>query len=505
MNKIEKMKAEKDGLDIIHELEKLCELGVENAPPEDIERLRWYGLFYRKRLDGHFMLRIRVPNGILNEAQWRMAAELGERYGRGFIDVTSRQGLQLRWIRLEDVKDVLQKLESVGLSSLQTGFDNIRNIMGCPVAGLDQDELFDTTPIIREINEMIVGNKEFTNLPRKFNISLSGCCEDCAHADINDIGFVPAKKMINGSLGIGFNVKLGGALAPTYQKLAESADVFVLPEQVTAITRAILELYRDHGPREKRTKARMMHLLEEWGMEKFREELQAKVSWKLETAAETESVTSHRGDHIGIHQQKQKGYSFAGLHVPVGRLTSQQLLGSGYLALQYGTGEIRLTAHQDLIIPHISNEMLEEFKDEPLLQELSVTPNSMVRGTVSCTGRQYCDKAIIETKNFALETAIALDQTFSNAAPLNIHWSGCPNSCGQHQIADIGLQGTKAKVDGKVVDAVDIYMGGHLGAQSQLGTLVAAKVPCTQVQDVLSSFIEELQASKKQKSLTAVN
>ncbi|MEW9668420.1 ferredoxin--nitrite reductase [Ammoniphilus sp. 3BR4] len=502
MNKIEKMKIEKDGLDIIHELEKLCELGVENAAPEDIERLRWYGLFYRKRLDGHFMLRIRVPNGILNEEQWRMAAELGERYGRGFVDITSRQGLQLRWIKLEDIKEVLNKLESVGLSSLQTGFDNIRNIMGCPVAGLDGDELLDTTPLIREINKMIVGNKEFTNLPRKFNISLAGCCEDCAHADINDIGFVPAKKRMDGDLAIGFNIKLGGALAPTYQKLAESADVFVLPDQVTTITRAILELYRDHGPREKRTKARMMHLLEEWGMERFREELQKKVTWELSSAAEDVCVTSHRGDHIGIHAQKQEGYSFAGLHIPVGRLTAQQLLGCGYLALQYGTGEIRLTAHQDLIIPHIPNEMLDEFKDEPLLTELSVAPKSMIRGTVSCTGRQYCDKAIIETKNFALETAIALDQKFKDASPLNIHWSGCPNSCGQHQIADIGLQGTKAKVDGKVVDAVDIYVGGHLGAHSQLGTLVAAKVPCAQVEDILASFIEELQASKKADTLS---
>ncbi len=497
MNKIERMKAEKDGLEVIHVLEKLCEMGVENAPPEDIERLRWYGLFYRKRLDGQFMLRIRVPNGVLNEEQWRMVAELGESYGRGFVDITSRQGLQLRWIRLDDVKDILEKLESVGLSSLQTGFDNIRNIMGCPVAGLDQDELLDTTPIIREINDMILGNKEFTNLPRKFNISLAGCCEDCAHADINDIGFIPAKKMINGTLTIGFNLKLGGALAPTYQKLAESADVFVLPDQVVAVTRAILELYRDHGPREKRNKARMMHLLEAWGMERFREELQAKVNWMLPSAAETVSVTSHRGDHIGIHAQKQEGYSFAGLHVPVGRLAARQLLGSGYLALQYGTGEIRLTAHQDLIIPHIPNELLDEFKDEPLLTELSVEPKPIVRGTVSCTGRQYCDKAIIETKNFALETAIALDQKLGDSAPLNIHWSGCPNSCGQHQIADIGLQGTKAKVDGKMVDAVDIYVGGHLGADSQLGNLVAAKVPCTQVQDILASFIKELNATKK--------
>lgn len=502
MNKIEKMKAEKDGLDIIHELEKLCEMGVENALPEDIERLRWYGLFYRKRLDGHFMLRIRVPNGVLNEEQWRLVAELGEHYGRGFIDITSRQGLQLRWIGLNDIKDVLEKLERVGLSSLQTGFDNIRNIMGCPVAGLDSDELLDTTPIIREINAMIIGNREFTNLPRKFNISLSGCCEDCAHADINDIGFVPAKKMINGTQTTGFNLKLGGALAPTYQKLAQSANVFVLPNQIVTVTRAILELYRDHGPREKRNKARMMHLLEDWGMERFRAELQAKVDWELAIAAETVSVTRHRGDHIGIHKQKQEGYSFAGLHVPVGRLTAQQLLGCGYLAMQYGSGEIRLTAHQDLIIPHIADELLDEFKDEPLLKELSFQPQPMVRGTVSCTGRQYCDKAIIETKNFALETAIALDQKHGDSTPLNIHWSGCPNSCGQHQIADIGLQGTKAKVDGKLVDAVDIYVGGHLGADSKLGTLVAAKVPCTQVKDILASFIEELNKMKKEGMLT---
>ncbi len=501
MNKIEQMKAEKDGLDILQDLERIVEQGIENTPQEDVERLRWYGLFYRKRLNGHFMLRIRVPNGILNEEQWRMVVELGEVYGRGFVDITSRQGLQLRWIELKDFPEILSKLEKVGLSPLQTGFDNIRNIMGCPVAGLDGKELIDTTPLIREIDQMIVGNKAFTNLPRKFNISLSGCCEDCAHADINDIGFVPAQKEINGLLVTGFNINLGGALAPTYQKLAEPANVFVWPDQVVSITRAILELYRDHGPREKRFKARLMHLLENWGMERFREELQKKVEWELEPASALVKVTSHRGDHIGIHAQKQSGYYYAGLHVPVGRLTTQQFLSCGLLAAQYGTGEIRLTAHQDLVIPSIPEELVEEFRSEPILNELSIQPKAMLRGTVSCTGRQYCDKAIIETKNFAVETAKILDEQFGDFAPLSIHWSGCPNSCGQHQMADIGLQGTKTKIDGVMVDAVDIYMGGHLGAEPKLGQLVAAKVPCSQVHLILEEFIQKLQESKQAQQL----
>ncbi|WP_134701774.1 ferredoxin--nitrite reductase [Ammoniphilus sp. YIM 78166] len=497
MNKIEQMKAEKDGLDILKDLGHIIEQGIEKTPQEDIDRLRWYGLFYRKRLDGHFMLRIRVPNGVLNEEQWRIVVELGELYGRGFVDITSRQGLQIRWIQLKDFPDILLKLEKVGLSPLQTGFDNVRNIMGCPVAGLDEQELIDTTPLIREIDQMIVGNKAFTNLPRKFNISLSGCCEDCAHADINDIGFVPAQKEREGLHVTGFNINLGGALAPTYQKLAEPANIFVWPDQVVSITRAILELYRDFGPREKRFKARLMHLLEDWGMERFREELQKKVEWQLEPASPLVKVTSHRGDHIGLHAQKQSGYYYAGLHVPVGRLTTQQLLSCGLLAAQYGTGEVRLTAHQDLVIPSIPEEMVEEFRSEPILNELSIDPKSMLRGTVSCTGRQHCDKAIIETKNFAVETAKLLDKQFGGGAPLSIHWSGCPNSCGQHQIADIGLQGTKTKIDGVMVDAVDIYLGGHLGAESKLGQLVASKVPCSQVHDILEGFIQKMQESKQ--------
>jgi ferredoxin-nitrite reductase len=500
VNKIEQIKAEKGGLEVGRDIPRYAELGVEAIEEGDLERLKWWGIFFRKHTPGHFMMRIRIPNGITSAAQLRTIGRIAKRVGRGIADITTRQQIQLRWIRINDVPPILEELREVGLVTLQTGMDNIRNVVGCAVAGLTPNELFDASPVARAFTDTLVGDVAYTNLPRKFNVTITGCRDNCTHAETQDLALVPATKSLGGEILHGFNVLVGGKNGSGGYRIATPLDVFVLPGEAVELSSAIVFLFRDHGSRDGRNKIRLAFLLEEWGEAKFRDALEGRLGRPLERAGVDERAPAGT-DHVGVFRQKQPTLSWVGLLVPVGRITGDQLAEVARLAEGYGTGEVRLTVDQNVIVPHVPDAKLGNLTAEPLLKVLRYDPSQIMRGLVSCTGIEFCNLAVIETKSRALQIARTLEAKVHHGRPIRIHWSGCPAGCGNHTVADIGLLGTKAKVDGKAVDAVDVFVAGSSGPHATQGIRMLEGVPCDTLAQTLEGLIRHLEPDKVRRQL----
>ena len=490
-NKFERLKSEKDGLAVKAELEEFARIGWEAMDETDREhRLKWLGVFFRPVTPGRFMMRFRAPSGITNSDQLRVLGDIIQRYGdEGTADITTRQSIQLRGIRIEDLPDIFRKMEAVGLTSMQSAMDNVRNITGSPVAGIEAGELYDTRAMIQELQDRIIskgeGNPEFSNLPRKFNIAIAGCRDNSVHAEINDLAFVPAFK----DDVFGFNVLVGGFFSGKRCDAAIPMDVWVAPEDVIEFSLSILRLFRDNGLRANRTKARLMFLIDEWGIEKFRAEAEKVHGKILITAAAKDEIEWEKRDHIGVYPQKQAGLNYVGLHIPVGKLNATDFFELARLAEVYGTGELRFTVEQNAIIPHVADAKIPTLLTEPSLQRFQVNPGNLTRTVVSCTGAQFCNFAMIETKQYAVSVIDAVEAQVDVPKPVRIHWTGCPNSCGQPQVADIGLMGAKVRKDGKTVDAVDIFMGGTVGKDAKLGEKVMKGIPISELDGVLVGLL----------------
>jgi nitrite reductase (NADH) large subunit len=499
-NKIELMKEEKDGLDCLPDL-------LRHAPhnnwaeltEDDKQRAKWHGLFFRKPTPGFFMLRIRLNAGRLNARQLREIADLSDEFGKGFADLTTRQQMQLRWFTLADVETIWQRLHAVSLHSLQTGLDNVRGVCGCPVAGLTPHELFDASPVVDEFTDLIVGNREFTNLPRKFNVTITGCLENCCHSETQDIGLVPAYRELEGQQVNGFNVLVGGKQGSGGYRPATPLDVFARPEEAARLAAEITRVFRDFGARGARNRARLAFLIDDRGARWFRNELEGRWGRPLLKAG-TDLRKKHHSDHLGINPQKRPANSvgpqlyYVGLSVPVGRITTAQLRAVADLAERYGSGEVRVTVGQNLIVPNVHESRIGALSDEPIFQELPHDPSPIMRGLVACTGIDYCPLALIETKGWALRVAKELEQRTEGRKlqPLTIHWSGCAAGCGLHQVATIGLQGCRSRVNGQVVDAAHVCIKGRTGPTPVVATDVMYDVPCERLPEVLEPLVSYL-------------
>ena len=503
MNKIEQIKAEKDGLDVGADIARFGQGGVESIPEGDLERLKWWGVFLRKHTPGHFMMRIRIPNGLTGAEQLRTLGILANEFGRGLADITTRQQIQLRWLTIGDVPVVLERLRAVGLVTLQTGMDNIRNVVGCPVSGLTRNELFDASPVAQAFTAAFLGDREFTNLPRKFNVTITGCRENCTHAETQDLALVPATREVDGATVAGFNVLVGGKNGSGGYRIATPLDVFVEPAEAVAVCQAIVLLFRDHGARDARNKIRLAFLVDAWGAARFRSALEARRGHELVRAG-ADARLANCTDHVGIFRQRQPGLNYAGLLVPVGRLSGDQLLELARLAERYGTGDVRFTPDQNVVIPHVPDTRVGNLTGEPLLKVFRYDPSEIMRGLVSCTGIEFCNLAVIETKSRALAIARTLESKVHHGKPIRIHWSGCPAGCGNHTVADIGLLGTKVNVDGKAVDAVDVFVGGSSGPQATQGIRVLESVPCSSLPQVLEGLMRHYDPEKVRRQLRAL-
>ncbi|GED25005.1 ferredoxin--nitrite reductase [Brevibacillus agri] len=496
LNKMELTKLEKDGLDVIETIiNTYSKEGFESIESSDMDRFKWAGVYQQRPKDGHFMMRVRIPGGIMTSEQARVLAKIAQDYGRDLVDVTTRQAVQFHWLTVETLADIFDRLAAAGLSSFEACGDCPRQIMGNPLAGIDPHEVLDTRPIVAELEKFFLLNRDFSNLPRKYKMSISANVYNAAHAQINDLAFTPAKKRIAGEDVIGFHVWVGGGLsAKPY--LAKQLDVFVRPEEVVKVAAGVTTLFRDFGYRQKRTHARLKFLVADWGPEKFKEEL-VKLIGELETSGEDLTKGWNGGYFYGLHEQRQPGYYYAGLSVPVGRMNAAELIELARLADEYGDGTIGACNTQNVLIRNIAKEKVAAFREEPLIvNRFKLKPNTFVGYAVSCTGTEYCNLAIVETKERMRSLAQYLDDTVELDTPLRIHMIGCPNSCGQRQIADIGLQGAKVKTPAGMVEAFDIHVGGTL-EEPQFNRKLNARVSV----DRLGAFLAQLITFYKEERL----
>jgi ferredoxin-nitrite reductase len=491
-NAVESYKASKNGngLRVLEDLPQMIERGAAALTPAEKELLKWVGVFFRKPTPGKFMMRVRMPNGFATSAQLRVVGNLSRRLGNNVLDITTRQQIELRGFTLDSVPEIWEKLRGVDLRSLQTGIDNVRNINGCALAGLTLNEAFDASHVVHELDRVFVGkdgNPEFTNLPRKFNITVTGCLDNCTHNESQDVALVPARK--GGRFG--FNVLVGGKMGSGGFTIASALNVFVEPFEAVAVVSELVKIYRDHGPREARSKCRFAFLVAEWGVRNLRTELVRRLGHELEFRGKDMRGPEH-SDHLGVIAQRQPGLVAVGMCIPTGRIDPGQIEEIARLADEYGSGEIRFTIGQNAIIPNVPNNRVDDLLQEPLLKQFSPRPSPFVRGLVACVGTDYCNLALIETKGRGVALSQALREKLgSQGNPLTLHWSGCPAGCGNHEAADIGFRGFKTKIDGKIVDAVAIYVGGRSGPHAVPGREILESVPCDEsLPDVVAGLIQ---------------
>ncbi len=466
-------KREEMGLNSYARMKQAAKDGVYPKGP-DVLRWRYHGLFFVGPAQDSYMVRLRIPNGIMTHWQFSGAADVAEAHGGPYAHVTTRANLQIREVPASDGIQVLEKLVAIGLTCKGSGADNIRNVTGTPTAGIDPQELIDTRPYASEWHHHILNTREMYGLPRKFNVAFDGAGLIAALEDTNDIGFqaVEVQDGFGADAGIWFRLALGGITG--HKDLARDTGVVVRPEDATRVADAIVRVFIDHGDRTDRKKARLKYVLDAWGFDKFLTEVDAKLGWKL-TRVPAEAVAvrpvSDRQAHIGIHKQKQDGLNWIGIVLPVGKMTVEQMRGIAKISRDLGDGDIRLTVWQNLLVSGIKDP------DIPLAVAaiealgLGISATAVRAGLVACTGSEGCKFAAAATKTHAEDIARHCDGRVQVDLPVNIHLTGCHNSCAQHYIGDIGLIGQRVTVsdEGDTVDGYNVCVGGGFGPDAAIG------------------------------------
>ncbi len=500
----ERLKREKNPWEALSELRGYARRGFDAIPPEWIGTyLRWWGVYTQGDGAGvvggrggegkalpYFMVRIRIPNGQLTAAQFRTIGELSRDYARGSADITVRQNIQLHWVTAEALPEVLDALQRAELSSMGACGDVTRNVTGCPVAGVDAEEICDASPLAIAVNQRLAGNPDFYNLPRKFKIGISGCRAWCSYPEINDVGLTALRRERDGRLG--FSVRVGGGLS-TEPHLAVRLNAFIRWEEVEPVVVGIASLFRDAGHlRESRDRARLkfLFLREGWTAETFLNEVERRIGFTLDPAEPEEIPDDVLRDHVGVHAQRQPGRSYVGAAVLRGRLTPDQILRTAELAEELGNGEVRATNMQNLVITGVRNEFVSELTSELARIGLPVSGSPFLRGAIACSGTEFCKLALTETKSFTRWLVEELEERVPEFdQPLKIHVTGCPNSCGQHWIADIGIEGKKIKTDGRMVDAYYFCIGGAVGLHAGVARSVGYRCRADEVPDAIERLL----------------
>ncbi len=477
----ERLKLEKDGLDVIRDLDRFAKEGFQSIPDDDFERLKWFGVYRQKpKESGYFMLRTKVPGGQITGLQAIKMSSIADRFAHGFCDITTRQTIQFHWLRIEDMPQIFAELASVGIITSGACGDDTRNITGCPVAGIDPEEIIDATPQLLEVSNRLTNNRAYSNLPRKYKISIGGCHIHCTQPDINCLGVFGMRR----GNEVGYGVKVGGGLSAS-PHLAQVMPVFLQPNEVGDVVEAITGVYRDHGFRHKRTHARFKFLVADWGAERITAEVESVLGRKLTRHTEFEFPKDQETDHLGIRPQKQAGLYYVGVCFAGGRLREGQLAALGCVALRHATpglDALRLTNKQNCILLNIPEANLDALKSDLDEHGFVYEPTNFREGCVSCTGIEFCNLAIAETKNRMITLVSQLEeQCAHHTGKIRIHFSGCPSSCGQHQTADIGFRGARTKIGGVQVDAFDMFIGGRLGQNRRFNELLKGKIPATEV------------------------
>jgi sulfite reductase (ferredoxin) len=505
--KAERLKREKNPWEGLEEIRRFAREGFDSIPQEWIGTyFRWWGVYTQGdgagvtggkdgqgRAIQRFMVRIRIPNGMMTSHQLRGIADLTRRYANGIADLTVRQNIQLHWVTIESLPEVLEGLWKVGLNTTGACGDVVRNVTGCPVAGVDADEIVDASPLVLEASKLLAGNSDFYNLPRKFKISIAGCHSWCSYPEINDIGLTAITRQVGGKPEIGFSLRVAGGLS-TEPYLGARLNAFVRWNQVVPVIKGIAELFRDSEVlREHRERARLkfLFLRHGWTAERFLDELHDRIGFKLDPAVEEHPPDDVYRDHVGIHGQKQHGLSYVGAVALRGRITADQMHAAADLAERYATGELRATNMQNLLVVNVPTLNAEFLAKELDAIGLRVGGSSFARGTIACSGTEFCKLAITETKTFSRWLVEELEERLPGFDQhLKLHVTGCPNSCGQHWIADIGIEGKKIKVGDRLEDAYYFCVGGAVGLHQSIARPVGYRCLATEVPDAIERLLQ---------------
>jgi sulfite reductase (ferredoxin) len=527
--RVERLKRAKNPWDHLDEIRAFARQGFDSILPE------WLGTYFRpwgiytqgdgvgviggKNGEGkavpYFMVRIRIPNGLLTSEQARAIADLSDHFGNGVADITVRQNIQLHWVRVENLPELLERLWSVGLRTTGACGDVTRNITGCPLAGVHAHEIADVSPLALALDKELAGNPDFYNLPRKFKITITGCPEWCSYPEINDISFTATRRA--GSAGIlpasvpevsssspansetGFSLRIAGGLS-TEPHLAVKLNAFIRWEQVLPVARAIAEVFRGSEVlRQSREKARLKFLFLQhgWTADSFLAAIESKLGYKLDPAPPEQFPSSIHRDHLGVIPQKQPGLFTIGASVIRGRITPAQIRVAADLAEHHGDGHLRATLMQNLLLINIPESRVTSVVQELAANGLPVETNAFVRGTVACTGSEFCKLALTETKSYARWLTEQLEERFPGyQEDIKLHITGCPNSCGQHWIADIGIEGKKIKHEGKMIDAYYFCVGGSVGQFASIARPVGYRCAADEVPDAITRLLAHFHAHR---------
>ncbi len=506
----ERLKREKNPWEAFDEVRAFAREGRASVIPEwAATYFKWWGIYTQgdgvgvtggKGGEGlasdYFMMRIGIPNGILSASQLRTIGDITRKHARNLADITVRQNIQLHWLTIESLPEVVDALSAIGLSPKGACGDVVRNVTGCPLAGVADDELLDASPLAVEIGHYLTANPEFYNLPRKFKICVTGCPAWCSYPEINDIALTPVKH--DGK--VGYSLRVGGGLS-NEPHLALRLDAFVLPEQGMPVVKAITEIFRDQqGLRESRERARLKYLFmkEGWTAESFLVELQSRLAFKLLPAVPEQVPNEVFRDHVGVHPQRQPGLSYVGASVLRGRLSGEQLEAAAGLAERFGSGALRATVSQNLVFIDVPNPKAPELVRELGAIGLHVEGSTFWRGAVACTGTEFCKLAITETKGFTRWLVDELEERLPQFdQQLRLHVTGCPNSCGQHWIADIGMEGKKIKHEGKLTDAYYFCLGGAVGQHASIARPVGYRCPAPLVPEAIERLLRQYLANRQ--------
>jgi sulfite reductase (ferredoxin) len=510
LNAAERFKKDDAGLNVRDRIvNRYAHTGFDSIDPTDLRgRFRWWGLYTQRRpgipggrtgmledediQDSYFMMRVRIPGGQLTSHQLRAIGGIAKEFGRDLADITDRQNVQFHWIRIEDVPVIWERLEEAGLSSIQACGDVPRNILGCPVAGIDAAEIIDATAVLRATEAVATGDPDrFGNLPRKFKTAIGGCASHCTVHEINDVSFVG----VIGPEGVpGFDVWVGGGLS-TNPMIARRLGAFATPDQVPVIWAGVADLFRDYGYRRLRTRARLKFLVADWGAEKFREVLEREyLGFTLADGPAPPAPLSSARSHLGVHAQKDGNY-YVGVAPQVGRTSGSQLWQAADLADEFGSGKLRTTTEQKLLFLDIQEDRVDQLIAGLNAIELQADPSPFRRGTMACTGLEFCKLAIVETKQRASDLSRELERRLPEFdTPITINVNGCPNSCARFQLADIGLKGSI--VDGE--EGFQVHLGGSLGTDPSFGRkLRGLKVTADGLPDYVERLLRAYEADRK--------
>ncbi|HWM90456.1 MAG TPA: nitrite/sulfite reductase [Thermoanaerobaculia bacterium] len=486
-NSVERLKKEKAGLDVIHDLPAMIATGYEVVPEEDFVRMQWYGLYHDKPKLGHFMMRVKIPGGILTPQKLRVIGEISDLYGRGHGELTTRQNVQLHWLELAKLPEVLEILDRGGMTTAGACGDNVRNITGCPVAGISAGELFDVRPLLEEAADFFVRNREYSDLPRKHKITIAACPGQCNAPEIHCIALIGALR--NGEPG--FAVKVGGGLS-TWPRLADDLGVWVPLEHSLNVLRAIVDVWReDLRYRLSRTRARLKFMVHDTGAEAFREKVETRLGYRLPDGS-MPAPPAEEQDHTGVHPQSQEGLFYAGFPVYLGLMSGDRMRAVADLAESFG-GEIRLTRRQNFLLSGIPGERVDDVVRQVAGLGFPIDAGKLRSTSIACTGDPFCNYTVAETKGRVQEIVEHLERVFGEAAAdLRINLDGCPHACAHHWIGDIGLQGTTLRErgsDGERQQGYDLFLRGGLARHAAIGRPVLKRVPATEVHIVMERLV----------------